>query len=446
MAETSKKTGGGLRVLRLAILTFLGAAILGGAIFGAWWFVKNKPTAKRRRQGASLTPVVEAVEVKRGTSRIVVSAMGTVIPARMVTLKPRVGGEVVKLHPNFVRGGLIRSDESLVQLDEADYRLVLAQRAAALISAQSELKLEEGQQDIARREWKMLSQTTATSELDSELTLRKPQKRAREAAVAAASAQLEKAKLDLTRTVVHAPFNAVIRETSVEMGDQATTQTGLATLVGTDSYWVEVTVPVDRLKWIVFPANGSTAGSTAVVRLSAGGTREGRVLKLLSDLEPQGRLARVLIEIPDPLDLRNAPDQRRLPVLLGEFVNVDIKGRELENVLAISRESLRDGSEVWLLSAEDKLVIKPVQVLWADRERVLIGDEFANGLRLITSNLGYPVDGMGLRLAGEEHSSTPDGTTLAAKGAKTEPETPEASRKPTPKKIKAKGAPGTGRE
>jgi RND family efflux transporter MFP subunit len=438
MAETSTKTGGFLRALRVIILTLLAVAVLAGAVIGAWWFMKNKPKAKRRR-GASLRPVVEAVSLRRDSQQIVVPAMGTVVPARVVTLKPRVSGEVVKLHPNFVRGGLIRSDEALVQLDERDYQLVLAQRVAALTSAQSELKLEEGQQDIARREWKMLNQSTTTSDLDSELTLRKPQKRAKEAAVAAAAAQLEKAKLDLSRTVVHAPFNAVIRETSVEMGDQATTQTGLATLAGTDSYWVEVTVPVDRLKWIIFPANGSTAGSTALVRLSAGGTREGRVLKLLSDLEPQGRLARVLIEIPDPLDLRKPLGQRRLPVLLGEFVNVEIKGRELESVVAISRESLRDGSEVWLLTAEGKLAIKPVQVLWAGRERVLIADEFAGGSRLITSNLGHPVDGMSLGLAGEESDPNQSEAALAAKAA------PGAGRKQAPEKLKVKDAP-VGRE
>ena len=82
------------------------------------------------------------------------------------------------------------------------------------------------------------------------------------------------------------------------MGSQAMPQSDLGTLVGTDAYWVKVSIPVDRLQWVSVP------GSPATIISNGGTARKGRVIKLLGDLEEKGRMARLLVEVRDPLALR----------------------------------------------------------------------------------------------------------------------------------------------
>ena len=120
--------------------------------------------------------------------------------------------------------------------------------------------------------------------------MRKPHLAKAQAALEAAKASLAQAQVNLTRTEVAVPFNAVVVSKSVDIGAMATTQTVLATLAGTDKFWVEAAVPVDRLKWIAIPGPSGEAGSNVTVSQVAGadtlGAWKGRVAGLLSDLEP----------------------------------------------------------------------------------------------------------------------------------------------------------------
>ncbi len=136
-------------------------------------FVNNKPKAKRKKP-ASLTPVVTVQPLKTINHQTVIETMGTVIPAKEVTIKSRVIGEVVKLHPEFLEGGLVKSGAILLQLDDVDYKLVHMQKKADLAKCESDLKLEEGKQDIARREWELLGTGEDVADLDRELALRVP--------------------------------------------------------------------------------------------------------------------------------------------------------------------------------------------------------------------------------------------------------------------------------
>ena len=62
------------------------------------------------------------------------------------------------------------------------------------------------------------------------------------------------------------------------------------------------------------------------MRTVTGRAARGYLYQLLGDLEPNGRLARVLIEIEDPLDL-GSQDGERKPFLLGDYVSAEIEGR-----------------------------------------------------------------------------------------------------------------------
>lgn len=326
-----------------------------------------------------------------GDHQVSVSAMGTVAPAKEMTLKSRVSGQVQSVHPEFVAGGIVVRGQRLLKIDPQDYQLALARKESQVINSEYELKVELGFQDVARREWSLLNKGTPADAADEELALRKPHLAKARSDLVAAQAELEQAKLNLSRTDITAPFNAFVRATYIESGSQVSTQDALADLVGTDEYWIRVALPVDRLRWIRIPSSRSETGAPAVVHYR-GYERSGRVLRLLGDLEPQGRMARIMVSVDDPLGRGDRePGQ---PLLIGEYVRVEIRGETLADIYRIPRSALRDNNTIWLVDADGALQIKPVVTVWSDDRHVLIHDRITPGDRLVVSDLAAPVAGM----------------------------------------------------
>jgi RND family efflux transporter MFP subunit len=358
--------------------------------------IKSAPRA-RKRPPVKMTPLVTVQKIFPKTQRVTIKAMGTVVPAKELTLKSRVSGEIVQVHPEFTEGGILRKGEQILQIDETDYKLIKAQKQSAVVDANFAYKIELGRQDVAQREWKLLNGNNPAPETDAELALRKPHLEKALSDLTAAQSELEAAKLQLARTKIIAPFNAVIRSAHVEMGSMTAMQENLATLVGTDDYWVQVSVPIDRLKWIDIPYDYKHIGAEARITYHGNAVRSGRVIKLLSDLEDKGRMARLVVSIEDPLGLGTSGEKKPV-MLIGEYVRVEIQGRQIVDAYPIPRSALRDNTHIWLANADDKLEFRKVQTIWRDNEMVLIKNGLKPGARLIISDLATPVPGMTIRV------------------------------------------------
>ena len=215
--------------------------------------------------------------------------------------------------------------------------------------------------------------------------------------------------LDLERTHITLPFNAMVRSKSVDRGSQVTPQEPLAELVGTDAYRVQASLPVDRLKWIDVPVQAGDPGSKARIIYGRGNECSGKVIRLLGDLAAEGRMARILLEVADPLGL-NSSNQNRTPLLIGEYVRVKILGRKLDNVFQIPRTALKDNSSIWIVGENQTLEIRKVNPVWRDADVVLLKDGLKPGEQLIVSDLPAPVEGMTVRvepLKSEKKSDRP---------------------------------------
>ncbi|RLB64779.1 MAG: hypothetical protein DRI90_03765 [Deltaproteobacteria bacterium] len=408
-----------------AIISLL---VLAGGVGAAVAFVKTKPTTQREPE-ATVAPLVEVVTVKVGAHPVTMQVNGQVMPAEKVVLMPEVGGRVMWQSDELVPGGLVKKGQPLVRIDPRDYALALKQQKAQLASQQLMLQVEKGRSRVAEREWEIYQQERkqaglATPEADdpdagAPLALRQPHVKSAQVAVGAARSNIARAKLQLSKTALVAPFNAFVQQENVDEGQLVGPASQLAVLVGTDSFWVQVSLPMDKLDYVVLPQRGEK-GSPARVWVETGRgriEREGTVVRLLGDLDPVGRMARVLIEIDDPFQLREAAaaeDQpvaelsaaaegqavkSKLPLLLGAFVRVVIEGVELDHVAEIPRRALQPGKEVFLLSADGTLVIEKVQVVWGSEHTVLVSGPLKTGQRLILSTLPAPVAGMKLRAA-----------------------------------------------
>jgi len=377
-------------------LALLGVLAGGVAIF--LYLTGTKPRPQRRHHAAAVA-AVEVVEALPVRMRVRVTAMGTVVPARQVTVLPEVGGRIVYVNSELVPGGLLRRGQGLVRIDPRDYDLAVEQLKAQVSQAELNLAQERGRQAVAIEEWKQIEQQVQPTAQGKKLALRETQVKSAEAALASARSALEQAEIRRQRTAIAAPFDSLVTEEFVDVGQVVGSGSKLATLVDRSVFWVRVAVPVDRLSWIDVPGVGQTErGSPAIVTQRMGGKvvveRQGRVVRLLGDLDPRGSLARVLVTIEHPLEGEG------LPLLLGAQVSVMIEGQDVEGVVRLPGQALHDGDRIWIADGKSKLTSRKVELLWREGEEVVVRGPLA-GERVVTSSLSAPVEGQPVRSSGE---------------------------------------------
>ncbi len=375
-------------------------AVLAAGLLGARWLISHSPHVQRRAT-EPVPPLVETVPAEPSTQTVRIAGMGTVIAAQKIDLQPEVSGRIIWQSPKLQPGGLFRAGERILQIDPRDYEFAVKQKEAAVEEARLQVSLEKGREVIAKREWKLLEGDIALDQASRDLALRRPQQKNARAALEAAESALEQARLQVERTTVYAPFHALVQEEFVDEGKLVNPQTRLATLVGTDRFWVKASVPVDRLQWIRRPGSEEIEKSKVTIinepSDNARIERPGRLVRVLGDLDPVGRMARVLIEIDDPLCLKKKRGPECIPLMLGAYVRVEIQGRRLEGIFTVPRRAVREGDRVWLLDNKDRLVIRPVKILWKGEKSVLVRNGLKDGDRIITNPIPSAVPGMRLR-------------------------------------------------
>nr|MCH9683087.1 efflux RND transporter periplasmic adaptor subunit [Deltaproteobacteria bacterium] len=247
------------------------------------------------------------------------------------------------------------------------------------------------------------------------LASRIPQREVAEVGVDIARGAVSQAKLDLERTVIRAPFNATVASESVEVGEVVAPGSVVATLVGTDAFWVRVSVPVEDLALLDIPGYGAEQGSPARViqRLGPQRTveRTGAVVRLVNELDAESRTAQVLVEIANPLD----PPPGALPLLPGAFVDVQLTGSAPSDVVAVPRVTVFEGRHVWVVDDEQRMHRRTLQIAWGDDEQVYASGGLRDGDRVVVTPPTPAIDGMEVRT--EAKTPPSEGTAPLAKGA-----------------------------
>jgi RND family efflux transporter MFP subunit len=392
------RTTGPLRILLPIIVVVISAIV-------AVWMMQSGPKAKPRAKTRNAVLVdVRAIELGPNTTSV--SIMGTVKPQREVALKPRVSGEIIKVSDKLIPGGRFNKGEELLAIDPSDYQLVVRQLASEVARVESDMQVELGRQRVAQKEYELLGESV--SEVEKTLILREPQLENNRALLEGAKARLEQAQLDLKRTSVRAPFNAVVMSREVNLGTRVSPSTTLTTLVGSDSYWVEAPIPASQLQWISIGQEDKNSGSSVHIYDSVAWgpsrSRSGQLVGLTAMVEENGRMAKLLAEIPDPLSLQpTSSEQPKL--LLGSYVRVEIAGKLLPKAAAIERDLIHNGDQLWIMDEEGRLDIRTVEIAFRGQDQVLVTGGVSHGEKLITTNLPSPVQGMTLRLKEAETSS-----------------------------------------
>ncbi len=385
---------------------------------------------------------VRTMLLKKQNKTFWVKGFGTVRPKRELSIVPEVSGKVVERSPGFRTGGFIKKGDLLFQIDPADYELAIERRKAEIAQLRADIarlrqeeKNHQADLDIAERHLELVSQERernnrlrrqgvissgqydqsqqnflrqerTVQSIKNVLALLPVQLRQKSAALSASRSELQRAVLQLSRTKLVSPFDARVRDTSLDAGDFAAAGQSVGKIYDVSVLEVPVSLPVEDARW-VFRRNQGAAFlrsqeevkpflPTARVSWSQFGEKvewRGLVSLVDSGLDESTRALTLVVEIPEPM--KNWMPGEHPPLFVGMFVEVNIKGVTMPDVFVIPRAALRERDHVYLLD-EGILRIQKVEVIRKGQDGVVIRNGVNENARIIISAIPDPVSGMRL--------------------------------------------------
>ena len=365
---------------------------------------RKAPVKTPRVDRGALVEIMVAAK----TARVIeVNSTGAIQPRQEVTIIPQVSGLVTSLSAKLIGGGFFKKGEELFTIETVDYELAQERALATLAKREYELSSVESKAKIARLEWDRLKKGQDAP--PNSLALYGPQLKDAKANQASARASLRQAEINLERTTLKAPFNCVIRSESLDLGQYVKAGSGVVVVAGTDAAEVVVPINLDDLPWLAVPGPGrSSTGSAARIILNTGNNSfswQGNIDRSLAEVDPQGRMARLVVSIKDPYLLNGAGEAGQPALALGSFVDISFTGRTMEEIFALPRQTLRDNNTVWVMTDGNLLKIKHVNPVRLERDEVFINEGIETGDRVILTNLTGAANGMKLRAANRGEGS-----------------------------------------
>jgi len=332
---------------------------------------------------------------------VMVSGYGTVRAKNKVQVVPQVSGKVVWVAEDFVSGGFFPANETLIIVDPRDYELAVQRAEATVARAQVALDLQKAEAQVARAEWEALRPGEKPT---SPLVFREPQIGQAEAEVAAAKADLAMAQLSLERTRIALPFNGRVLEENVNLGQFLVAGQPMATVYGTDV--VEIPIPLEdrELAWFEAPwvqnqnmGEAEKQGAVVEVKAEFAGAVchwRGRVARMEGEVDQTSRMVHIIVEVTEPFKVAHG----NVPLAPGMFVELQIKGKLLEQVIRAPRHAVHNGAEVWVYR-EGRLWVQKVEIVRQDKDYAYVRSGLGDGELVVVSPLDVVTDGMRVRKA-----------------------------------------------
>jgi RND family efflux transporter MFP subunit len=354
---------------RAGILPFslLSAALLGGAAMVPLWSGTKPVTA---------VVSVPAEEVVRGAVQELTSvnfiptvrSEGTVAACDEVNLTAQLAGQVLSVSPVFEEGAFLSAGTVIAELDAADFRGAVLAAEAQLARARSAFALEETRARQAKLNWEELGYRDAPGEL----VLRVPQLNEARASVDAAEAQLARARRDMERTNIRAPFDCRVRTRQLVAGQSVSATTVVGAVFSASHAQVRLPIPLDEAGALALPETSAQPPLPVEFQDEQGNLLPpARIVRTspVVDSEKGTLFATALIDAPF------AVTPQRASLRIGQKITALIRGTGLNNVYALPREAVGPDDQVNLVSRSSaRLCRRPVKPLWADEEQVIVRD------------------------------------------------------------------------
>lgn len=368
----------------------------------AGWFVYSMGARKRperKKPPVRKSIPVELVQATPHTGILDIAVSGIAIPYREVQLAAKVGGEVVFKSESLSPGHVVQKGELLLRVDPSDYQIEVERLEQEI--AKAKLNIERLQLDkentqriltinqnivkVQKRnvqrlerlrrnnatsateadaiELAMLSAMQQATSQENEMLTFDSQSKSLQMALELASLQLKRAKMDLARTEITAPFSGVVIANHVEQNGMLVGGEPIATIEDTSKIEVRANLRDEDMAFLKGSGYELPQTPVTVEYDRAGKTYTWDAVLSRQDglgIDEKTRTMPVRICVDNPAQNSGA-SKDSLVLLRGMFVRVRLHC-EPQHPLAVVPESvIRPGKTVWVMR-DDQLQIESVRI------------------------------------------------------------------------------------
>ncbi len=385
------KNSGPAPLLRLTLCLLILTVGVGGFI--VLQKMKKPPTAK---QATEQVLPVQAVTVQPADFPVTLHGYGDIVSRTSVVLSAEVSGRITFKRDQLLAGRVVQKGEVLFEIDKEDYQLDFA-------TAESLMKTLRRDLEIARAEFERVKNLYHQNKVGSLSAVEKA-----ESAVNTLSNQLqqvsqnrERARIQLTRCLVRAPFTGRVSTVDVEQDEYVNPGRNMITLV--DDSDLEIIVPLDSrdaANWLRFDegqnnTNAKWFASPESVACDVSWSEN-------KDVKGKGLLDRVvrfdsknrMLLVAVSLDHSGSS---AFPLVDGMFCRVSFPGRVLQQVYVVPRQAINYTGTVYVV-IDGRLQTRKVKVVREEEDMAVIAHGLEVGDTVITTRLENPLENSLVRI------------------------------------------------
>ncbi|WP_318470790.1 efflux RND transporter periplasmic adaptor subunit [Photobacterium leiognathi] len=343
----------------------------------------NNKKRPEQQKAQVRTPVLEVIRIEKQDVQLSVDSYGVVEPKYKAEVVSEVIGSVNYISPDFAVGKFVSKGDLLARLDDSDYHADLAQAEASLAQAQAKLKEEIARGKVAKKTLRDVSPNKKTA-----LGLREPQRKQEEANVKFAKAGVERAKRNLTKTEIRAPFDALVKMKNINMGSYLTQGKLIGELYGTEI--AEIRLPITPNSFSYLDLNRLDSRKLNIEAQYGDIQINHWAAKLVRNegiIDKDNRMIYLIAEVDDPYNLKSPLDKPSIKSItslstsspsltlsvlqFGTFVTTTIQGKKVKDVIKLPRHVVRS-EQVIVVDSQNKTQTRQVNVVRSDNENAYV--------------------------------------------------------------------------
>ena len=345
--------------------------------YGAWsWWQQSGAAAvqgksvKGKGKGAPL--VVKATKAVAKPMPVLIEAVGTVEPEHSVQVRAQVSGVLQSVL--FKEGDLVKAGQLLFEIDPRTFQAAYNQAQAQLARDQAQLENSRVQRD--RLEPLLKREFITQQEFDVAVTSTK----SLEATVAADRALLEQARIQLEFSRIHAPISGRTGALAIKPGNLVPTAGGgvpLVTINSTNPILVTFSIPERQLEEIRRHQNEKDMRIEILPDRTGPAVSEGKLVFIDNTVTPQT----------GTVVLKTRVSNKNEFLWPGQFANVRIVLRIEPEAIVVPEAAVQpgqDGSFVYMIDPDSKVLVQPVQIARQIGSEVVIAKGIKAGDQVIT--------------------------------------------------------------
>jgi multidrug efflux system membrane fusion protein len=369
--------------------------VLAGLGWLAWHLTHSdsaaSPAGARGPGGGRGVTTVGVATAERADIPVVLEALGTVIPAANVIVRPQVGGVLRQV--SFREGQMVKAGDLLATIDPRQFEMSLLQASGQ--RQRDEAQLESAKVTLQRFRTLLEQDSIARQEVDTQAALVKQL----EGTVTGDRAAEGVARLNLGYSRIVAPISGRVGLRVVDVGNvvSANDANGIAVITQVSPIDVQFSVPQDQVPEVMTRVNeGAVLPVTALDRTRTNTLDAGRFLTLDNQIDTQTGTVRAKARF----------DNAKLALFPNQFVNVRLLLRMIKGGVMVPVTALRHGTNgdfVFVLNTEERTAsLRSVTRGQATVDKVEITAGLQPGEKVITEGADRLKDGAKVVLAGDK--------------------------------------------